>query len=534
MEPSISPPRVHRRGTGTTRYEKEIASMPKLADDPNERKWVGPWLMGETIGKGASGRVRLGRHKRTGKLAAIKIVPKLHIGNSRMDRKSEKVMQSIRREMVVMKLIHHPHIMDMYDVYEDDNELYLLLEYIEGGELFDYLVSKGKLDPNEALSYFKQIISGVDYCHKFNICHRDLKPENLLLDGNKNIKIADFGMAALELDNGKAFLETSCGSPHYASPEIVAGKAYHGAASDIWSCGVILFALLTGRLPFDHEDMAELLSRVKAGKFEMPSGIPPAARDLLFRMLVVDPARRITMSGIISHPFFNLEFTTQFPILAPPPFYTIAKTIESIHLIDRKILDNLTTLFRGLPQREIINALLSETKTWEKAFYHLLKEYHERQSEEYGHGMSFVDFTPKDELQVVSSRGRYQNLDEYRPTSTIEGSDQKSSIPATPKPRGRPVNGNESPHRPLSQLVVIGRLWLDLVHIRLQALPRSLSIQQFQVLVLSNTVLSIQLQDQHRRLPTISTFKKEVLTSVRPITPTQLVDHLPQGFRHYL
>jgi serine/threonine protein kinase len=161
--------------------------------------------------------------------------------------------------------------------------------------LFDYLVSKGKLNPHEALSYFKQIISGVDYCHKFNICHRDLKPENLLLDGNKNIKIADFGMAALELDGGKAFLETSCGSPHYASPEIVAGKAYHGAASDIWSCGVVLFALLTGRLPFDHEDMAELLKRVKAGKFDMPSGIPPAARDLLSQMLVVDPARRISV-----------------------------------------------------------------------------------------------------------------------------------------------------------------------------------------------------------------------------------------------
>jgi hypothetical protein len=152
------------------------------------------------------------------------------------------------------------------------------------------------------------------------------------------------------------------------------------------------------------------------------------------------------MSGIISHPFFNLEFTTQFPILAPPPFYTIAKTIESIHLIDRKILDNLTTLFRGLPQREIINALLSETKTWEKAFYHLLKEYHERQSEEYGHGMSFVDFTPKEELQVVSSKGRYQHLGEYRPMSTIESSDEKSSIPA--KPRNRPANGNEVGERP--------------------------------------------------------------------------------------
>ena len=166
---------------------------------------------------------------------------------------------------------------------------------MEGGELFDHLVSKGRLPLQEALSYFKQIISGVDYCHRFNICHRDLKPENLLLDANRNIKIADFGMAALELHGGTGLLETSCGSPHYASPEIVAGKAYHGAASDIWSCGVVLYALLTGRLPFDHPNIGELLKRVRSGRFEMPRDIPHDARDLLARMLVVDPERRISV-----------------------------------------------------------------------------------------------------------------------------------------------------------------------------------------------------------------------------------------------
>lgn len=175
------------------------------------------------------------------------------------------------------------------------DDRYLLLEYVEGGELFDYLVNKGKLHPLEALSYFKQIISGVDYCHRFNICHRDLKPENLLLDAQKNIKIADFGMAALELDGGTGLLETSCGSPHYASPEVVAGKAYHGAASDIWSCGVVLYALLTGRLPFDHPNMHTLLRMVKSGRFQMPNTIPSRAQDLLAKMLVVDPSERITV-----------------------------------------------------------------------------------------------------------------------------------------------------------------------------------------------------------------------------------------------
>lgn len=278
--------------------------------------------------------MRLARHRRTHKLAAIKIVPKIQISGARADPKAERperskrsereeraeraerVMQSIRREMVVMKLIHHPHIMDMYDVFEEQDELYvpsiaspqsrrdnlprfsryLLLEYVEGGELFDYLVSRGRLDAFEALTYWRQIISGVDYCHRFNICHRDLKPENLLLDKDKQIKIADFGMATVELNNGTSFLETSCGSPHYASPEVVSGKQYHGNASDIWSCGIILFVLLTGRLPFDHENMGELLRQVQSGKFEMPRDIPVVAKDLLARILVVDPAKRITAS----------------------------------------------------------------------------------------------------------------------------------------------------------------------------------------------------------------------------------------------
>lgn len=163
---------------------------------------------------------------------------------------------------------------------------------MEGGELFDHLVSKGRLDVSEALSYFRQIIFGIEYCHQFHICHRDLKPENLLLSKDKKVKIADFGMAVHEA-NGDQFLETSCGSPHYASPEIIAGKKYHGGASDIWSCGVVLYALLTGRLPFDHDDINELLRKVKLGKFDMPRSIPVEAKDLLSRMLVVDPYTRI-------------------------------------------------------------------------------------------------------------------------------------------------------------------------------------------------------------------------------------------------
>ncbi|KAF8317788.1 uncharacterized protein EI90DRAFT_3084997 [Cantharellus anzutake] len=429
----ISPPRLKRKKDGATRYEKEIAGSPKPPDDFTERRWVGPWLMGETIGKGASGRVRLAKNRHTGKIAAIKIVPKLRSDGS-VDAKAEKVMQSIRREMVVLKLIHHPHIMHMYDVYENEDELYLLLEYVEGGELFDHLVSKGRLPLQEALCYFKQIISGVDYCHQFNICHRDLKPENLLLNANRNIKIADFGMAALELHGGTGFLQTSCGSPHYASPEIVAGKAYHGAASDIWSCGVVLYALLTGCLPFDHPDIGELLKRVRSGRFKMPRDIPHDAKDLLARMLVVAPGRRISMRRILAHPFFNLEFTVKVPLISPPPFSALARPLESESHIDLLILENLTTLFRGVSQREIVKSLVSPEKTWEKAFYHLLKDYAERQSEEYGNGMSFIDPTGKEDPIIMSTslaRNR-SSLQSNGPNGTIKARYAASSVSASP------------------------------------------------------------------------------------------------------
>ncbi|KAI9144984.1 kinase-like domain-containing protein, partial [Paraphysoderma sedebokerense] len=244
------------------------------------------------------GRVKLGTHHRTGQRVAIKIIPKTHISNGQ----SHNLSRKIEREITIMKLIQHPNVMALYDVYETNDELYLVLEHVEGGELFDYLVKKGRLDEREALNFFQQIIYGLDFCHKHQICHRDLKPENLLLDANFNIKIADFGMASLQ-QTGK-MLETSCGSPHYASPEIIRGIKYDGAAADIWSCGVILYALLSGNLPFDDENIRRLLSKVKTGVYYMPTHISENAQDLIRRMLQTDPTKRMKMEEIFQHPWF--------------------------------------------------------------------------------------------------------------------------------------------------------------------------------------------------------------------------------------
>ncbi|OUC43703.1 kinase domain protein [Trichinella nativa] len=176
-----------------------------------------------------------------------------------------------------MKLIDHPYILRLYDVYENQKFLYLILEYVSGGELFDYLVRKGRLPIKEAKKIFRQIVCALDYCHAQNIW--DLKPENLLLDERNNIKIADFGMASLQVEG--SMLETSCGSPHYACPEVIRGEKYDGKKADVWSCGVILYALLVGALPFDDDNLRHLLEKVKRGVFHIPHFVPPDCQSLL-------------------------------------------------------------------------------------------------------------------------------------------------------------------------------------------------------------------------------------------------------------
>lgn len=354
-------------------------------DDP---KMIGAWKLGKTIGKGSSGRVKIARNTTTGEYAAVKIVSKQALISSRMSmtgmrEQADKILLSIEREIVLMKLIDHPNVLSLYDVWETSNELYLILEYVQNGELFDHLVAKGRLSMQEALMYFQQIIAAVDYCHRFKIAHRDLKPENLLLDRNNNIKVADFGMAAWE--GGIDMLETSCGSPHYASPEVVQGKAYKGFTSDIWSCGVILYALLVGRLPFDDDNIRTLLDKVKRAKFVMPTDIPLAAQDLIARMLEKDVDKRISMSQILVHPWFTClpPKPLRALVVAPPSLETLQRPVETAEEIDPDILTNLRTLWHGTPDEQIIASLLSKESTWEKAVYTLLIQYRVRRLENY-------------------------------------------------------------------------------------------------------------------------------------------------------
>lgn len=344
---------------------------------------IGPWKLGKTLGRGATGRVLLGVHQTTGQKAAVKVVSKSELGDMGDNTgapatrtETGSLPYGIEREIIIMKLLTHPNVLRLYDVWETSKALYLVLEYVEGGELFDLLVERGPLHEQEAVKYFRQIILGTAYCHALGICHRDLKPENLLLDASLNVKLADFGMAALE-SNGK-LLETSCGLPHYAAPEIVLGLKYHGAASDVWSCGVILFALLTGRLPFDDENIRNLLLKVQAGSFEMPLDLSPDAQDLIWRMLTVDPNDRITTSQVLNHGLlakYTVPNEDLISVKSLPHPDTAHRSLGSRKNIDRQILENLVILWNKRSEEDIIRCLLADGANPEKTFYALLLRY---------------------------------------------------------------------------------------------------------------------------------------------------------------
>lgn len=431
---SMDPPIQHQQ-------RLSLASTTSSNSSTKHRKsHVGPWRLGRTLGRGSSGRVRLAKHCVTEQLAAIKIVPKVEVEpdpsslGTNNSNNTSGIPYGIEREVIIMKLIEHPNVMALYDVWENRGELYLVLEYVEGGELFDYLIKRGRLDEKEAVGYFTQIIRGVEYCHSFGICHRDLKPENLLLDRHRNIKIADFGMAALETQG--RMLETSCGSPHYASPEIVAGKCYHGAQADIWSCGIILFALLCGHLPFDDDNIRRLLWKVQAGKFEMPRHISPEARDLISRMLKVKPQDRISMREILRHPLVkkyqrhsSVRNSTHHKINSA--FANVEQPVKSRSQIDMEIVKNLQTLWHGESKERIISQLLSKENNSEKVFYCLLMKYrqnhsHSQASQQPGYQASRPNSTMVNSTSTITipmkKRGSRSSLNSLRGNAAANGS----------------------------------------------------------------------------------------------------------------
>lgn len=304
----------------------------------------------------------MGEHKDNAQVVAVKTIKK-----SLFDAKPD-LQRKVRREIALMQLTSHPHLLELYDVYESGKHLHMVLEYAAHGELFDYLVSRRRLELPVAIAFFRQLIFGLDYLHKHYICHRDLKPENILLDSHDQVKVADFGFARWMRS---LTAETSCGSPHYASPEVIRGNVYDGRAADMWSCGVILYALLAGRLPFDDPNIRALLSKVKSGRYQMPDSFDDRVKDLISRLLELDCDVRLSIDQVKAHPAFHILLPDSYSIpcvLPPVSLYGAVQLPPS----DSQIL----VVLRGIgyqTEQEILSELASPDPTPAKTFYWMWK-----------------------------------------------------------------------------------------------------------------------------------------------------------------
>ncbi|KAF2810308.1 Pkinase-domain-containing protein, partial [Mytilinidion resinicola] len=405
--------------------DSEISNASTNASDYSRRRktHIGPWQLGKTIGKGGCSRVRVVRHSVTQQYGAAKIISKataekvraLSLANLIKSAETEASLWSggkvipfgLEREIVIMKLLEHRNIVKLYDVWENHNELYLVMEYVQGGELFHYIEEQGGLQEIEVVHLFRQIIAALLYCHRLHIHHRDLKPENILLDRTTfEIKLVDFGMAALQPVGQK--LSTPCGSPHYAAPEVIRFRAYDGGKADVWSCGVILYVMLTGTPPFnysgDDRDLKDLFRAIALADYIMPDMISKEAQDLIGKILVTDPERRISINDIWAHPFlhkydsqlsFRGENSKKETWIGPTPRVNDWEPL-SRRDIDREIFRNMRMLWHSEKEEVLVQKLLNEDNNHEKYFYTALVKHRDEQLEHYVPSPGGVGYSASD------------------------------------------------------------------------------------------------------------------------------------------
>ncbi|KAK9453712.1 kinase-like domain-containing protein [Dipodascopsis uninucleata] len=340
----------------STAPERPMTEMrePRSTSANSSSGRIGRYQIIKTLGEGSFGKVKLAYHLATHQRVALKIINRKTLAKSDMQGRVE-------REISYLRLLRHPHIIKLYDVIKSKDEIIMVIEFA-GKELFDYIVQRGKMPEEEARRFFQQIIGAVEYCHRHKIVHRDLKPENLLLDENLNVKIADFGLSNIMTDGN--FLKTSCGSPNYAAPEVISGKLYAGPEVDVWSCGVILYVMLCGRLPFDDEFIPTLFKKINGGVYSLPSYLSPGAKHLLQRMLVVNPLNRITVREIMQDKWFKVNL----------PKYLLPPDDKDNSEIDDTVVGALGRTM-GYDKEEVYDALKKDSENNEiRDAYELMRE----------------------------------------------------------------------------------------------------------------------------------------------------------------
>jgi BR serine/threonine kinase len=319
---------------------------------------IGDYVLKHALGSGSTGKVRLAHHQVTGDQVAIKIIKKALLKDH------PGFLKKVQREIALMRLFDHPCILTLHDVYESENHIFIVEGYAPNGSLYDCIQSLPRM---VALSFFRQIIYGLDYLHQHGVCHRDLKPENLLLSAANQILIADFGLACWMPNN---IAKTSCGSPIYSAPEIIRGVPYDGRMSDIWSSGVILYAMLTGTLPFQGESVRVLAQRIKRGSYVIPQGLEPVLIDLIRGIFVVDPSKRLTITQIKAHPAFRIGLDAGYVLPSPLPLPRIDERIELTDA-DRPTIEILRQVgFADLD--ELRKQLTADSPNMAKVFFSML------------------------------------------------------------------------------------------------------------------------------------------------------------------
>ncbi|KAI1099300.1 Pkinase-domain-containing protein [Jackrogersella minutella] len=398
-------PEVSQGEDQDVRRVSQISTTSVNSYGGRRKTHVGPWELGKTLGAGSAARVRLVRHKHTSQLAAVKILSRdVNLNTqpgsiaeldkwdrSRNEYNAEnRIPFTIEREVAIMKLIDHPNIVKLYDIWENHSEIYLVLEYVPCGDFYGYLDQHGRLPEAEAMFFFRQILSALEYVHSFNICHRDLKPENILVTENNQLKITDFGMSALH-QGPRHMLKTSCGSPHYAAPELIGPGCYRGDKADIWSLGVILYASLVHALPFVDENIARLLAKVERGLYRMPSFVSHEAHDLISRILVSDPEKRVSSQEIWSHKLvIKYNHLDDYNSEKVHHNYRSNARYDPVPAdeIDPQALRQLKSVWHTYSESQLASLLMNSERNEFKLFYWLLCNYRENRLENYGNELA--------------------------------------------------------------------------------------------------------------------------------------------------
>ena len=333
-------------------------------DNQNEfLKKVGNYLLFEQIGMGSFSKVTKAIHLITEQTVAVKILEKEKI-------EDEIDIERIIREIEILKTIMHPNIAQMYESYSTIHNIYLMMEYVEGGDLFDYITKNTFLPEQKACHFYRQIISVLEYLSEMGITHRDIKPENILLDQNhNNIKFIDFGLSNYCKD--KELLQSSCGSPCYASPEMLSGNPYKGCTTDLWSSGIVLYSMLVGSLPFDDQEIQKLYAQIKAGKFYIPSTLSLEAIDLLKRILEVNPSKRITIKQIKEHPWFNFVQNPMYKGI----FYKNGNKIPYNNKVISYVINNYYKDDENINNDKLIEMIEKHESNQYTATYYIVKKY---------------------------------------------------------------------------------------------------------------------------------------------------------------